>query len=95
MDAIDARISILEQRVKNLEAQLHGPVFGAALPSVLDIEALMNALDCSEYRAREIMKSGKLKVFRIGKKYLATREHFLEWLERGGDADGQRDGKQL
>lgn len=26
------------------------------------------------------------KVFRIGKKYLATREHFLEWLEQGGDA---------
>lgn len=89
MENIDARISVLEQRVKNLEAQLHGPVFGAALPSVLDIESIMNALDCSEYRAREIMKSGKLKVFRIGKKYLATREHFLEWLERGGDAGGQ------
>lgn len=86
MDAIDARIAVLEQRVKNLETQLHGPVFGAALPSVLGIEDLMNALDCSEYRAREIMKSGRLKVFRIGKKYLATREHFLEWLERGGDA---------
>lgn len=89
METIDARVSILEQRVRNLETQLHGPVFGAALPSVLDIEALMNALDCSEYRAREIMKSGKLKVFRIGKKYLATREHFLEWLEQGGDASGQ------
>lgn len=89
MKTIDARVAILEQRVKNLETQLRGPVFGAALPSVLDIEALMNALDCSEYRAREIMKSGKLKVFRIGKKYLATREHFLEWLERGGDAGGQ------
>lgn len=86
MDAIDSRISILEQRVKNLETQLHGPVFGAALPSVLDVESIMNALDCSEYRAREIMKSGRLKVFRIGKKYLATREHFLEWLENGGDA---------
>lgn len=86
METIDARISILEQRVKNLEAQLHGPVFGAALPSVLGIEDLMNALDCSEYRAREIMKSGRLKVFRIGKKYLATREHFIEWLENGGDA---------
>lgn len=93
METIDTRISILEQRVKNLEAQLHGPVFGAALPSVLDIEALMNALDCSEYRAREIMKSGRLKVFRIGKKYLATREHFLEWLEQGGDAGGQRNGQ--
>lgn len=89
METIDARISVLEQRVKNLEAQLHGPVFGAALPSVLSIEGVMNALDCSEYRAREIMKSGKLKVFRIGKKYLATREHFLEWLEKGGDAGGQ------
>ena len=89
MDTIDARVAILEQRMKDLETQLRGPVFGAALPSVLDIEALMNALDCSEYRAREIMKSGKLKVFRIGKKYLATREHFLEWLERGGDAGGQ------
>lgn len=86
METIDARISVLEQRVKNLEAQLHGPVFGAALPSVLDVESIMNALDCSEYRAREIMKSGRLKVFRIGKKYLATREHFLEWLEQGGDA---------
>ncbi|WP_071143035.1 helix-turn-helix domain-containing protein [Acidaminococcus timonensis] len=93
METIDARVAILEQRVKNLEAQLHGPVFGAALPSVLDIEALMNALDCSEYRAREIMKSGRLKVFRIGKKYLATREHFLEWLEQGGDAGGQRNGQ--
>lgn len=89
MDTIDARVAVLEQRMKELETQLRGPVFGAALPSVLDIEALMNALDCSEYRAREIMKSGKLKVFRIGKKYLATREHFLEWLERGGDAGGQ------
>lgn len=89
MDTIDARVAVLEQRMKDLETQLRGPVFGAALPSVLDIEALMNALDCSEYRAREIMKSGKLKVFRIGKKYLATREHFLEWLERGGDAGGQ------
>lgn len=89
MDTIDARVAVLEQRMKDLETQLRGPVFGAALPSVLDIEALMNALDCSEYRAREIMKSGKLKVFRIGKKYLATREHFLEWLERGGDASGQ------
>ena len=89
METIDARVAVLEQRVRNLETQLHGPVFGAALPSVLDIEALMNALDCSEYRAREIMKSGKLKVFRIGKKYLATREHFLEWLEQGGDASGQ------
>lgn len=87
MDTIDTRISILEQRVKNLEARLRVPVFGAALPSVLDIESIMNALDCSEYRAREIMKSGKLKVFRIGKKYLATREHFLEWLENGGDAN--------
>lgn len=86
METIDARISVLEQRVKNLEAQLHGPVFGSALPSVLGIEDVMNALDCSEYRAREIMKSGRLKVFRIGKKYLATREHFLEWLEQGGDA---------
>lgn len=86
METIDVRLSVLEQRVKNLETQLRGPAFGAALPSVLDIEALMNALDCSEYRAREIMKSGRLKVFRIGKKYLATREHFLEWLERGGDA---------
>lgn len=86
METIDARVAVLEQRMKDLETQLRGPVFGAALPSVLDIEALMNALDCSEYRAREIMKSGKLKVFRIGKKYLATREHFLEWLERGGDA---------
>lgn len=93
METIDARIAVLEQRVKNLEAQLHGPVFGAALPSVLGIEDVMNALDCSEYRAREIMKSGRLKVFRIGKKYLATREHFLEWLENGGDADGQRNGK--
>ena len=93
METIDARVSVLEQRVKDLEAQLHGPVFGAALPSVLDIESIMNALDCSEYRARGIMKSGKLKVLRIGKKYLATREHFLEWLENGGDADGQRDGK--
>lgn len=93
MDTIDARVAVLEQRMKDLETQLRGPVFGAALPSVLDIEALMNALDCSEYRAREIMKSGRLKVFRIGKKYLATREHFLEWLENGGDADGQRDGK--
>lgn len=93
METIDARVAVLEQRMKDLETQLRGPVFGAALPSVLDIEALMNALDCSEYRAREIMKSGKLKVFRIGKKYLATREHFLEWLENGGDADGQRDGK--
>ena len=89
METIDARVAVLEQRERNLETQLHGPVFGAALPSVLDIEALMNALDCSEYRAREIMKSGKLKVFRIGKKYLATREHFLEWLEQGGDASGQ------
>ena len=89
MDTIDARVAILEQRVKNLETQLKGPVFGAALPSVLDIEGVMNALDCSEYRAREIMKSGRLKVFRIGKKYLATREHFLEWLENGGDANGQ------
>lgn len=93
MDTIDARISVLEQRVKDLEAQLRGPAFGAALPSVLGIEDLMNALDCSEYRAREIMKSGKLKVFRIGKKYLATREHFLEWLEQGGDAGGQRNGQ--
>lgn len=93
MDTIDARVAVLEQRMKDLETQLRGPVFGAALPSVLDIEALMNALDCSEYRAREIMKSGKLKVFRIGKKYLATREHFLEWLERGGDASGQRNGQ--
>lgn len=93
METIDARVAVLEQRVKDLEAQLRGPAFGAALPSVLDIESIMNALDCSEYRAREIMKSGKLKVFRIGKKYLATREHFLEWLERGGDAGGQRDGQ--
>lgn len=93
METIDARIAVLEQRVKNLETRLRVPVFGAALPSVLDIESIMNALDCSEYRAREIMKSGRLKVFRIGKKYLATREHFLEWLENGGDADGQRDGK--
>lgn len=89
METIDARIAVLEQRVKNLETRLRVPVFGAALPSVLDIESIMNALDCSEYRAREIMKSGRLKVFRIGKKYLATREHFLEWLERGGDAGGQ------
>lgn len=86
METINARISVLEQRVKNLEAQFKGPAFGAALPSVLGIEDVMNALDCSEYRAREIMKSGRLKVFRIGKKYLATREHFLEWLENGGDA---------
>lgn len=89
METIDTRVAILEQRVKDLEAQLRGPAFGAALPSVLDIESIMNALDCSEYRAREIMKSGKLKVFLIGKKYLATREHFLEWLEQGGDAGGQ------
>lgn len=87
METIDARIAVLEQRVKNLEARFKGPVFGAALPSVLGIEDLMNALDCSEYRAREIMKSGKLKAFRIGKKYLATREHFLEWLENGGDVN--------
>ena len=86
MATIDTRVAVLEQRVKDLEARLRVPVFGAALPSVLGIEDLMNALDCSEYRAREIMKSGRLKVFRIGKKYLATREHFLEWLERGGDA---------
>lgn len=87
METIDARVAILEQRVENLETRLRVPVFGAALPSVLGIEDLMNALDCSEYRAREIMKSGKLKVFRIGKKYLATREHFLEWLENGGDSN--------
>ena len=87
METIDARVAVLEQRVKDLEAQLRGPAFGAALPSVLDIESIMNALDCSEYRAREIMKSGKLKAFRIGKTYLTTREHFLEWLEQGGDAD--------
>ena len=86
METIDTRVAVLEQRVKDLEVQLRGPAFGAALPSVLGIEDLMNALDCSEYRAREIMKSGRLKVFRIGKKYLATREHFLEWLENGGDA---------
>lgn len=86
MEKIDARVAVLEQRVKDLEAQLRGPAFGASLPPVLGIESIMNALDCSEYRAREIMKSGRLKVFRIGKKYLATREHFLEWLENGGDA---------
>ena len=93
METIDTRVAVLEQRVKDLEAQLRGPAFGAVLPSVLDIESIMNALDCSEFRAREIMKSGTLKVFRIGKKYLATREHFLEWLERGGDAGGQRNGQ--
>lgn len=58
METIDARVAILEQRVKNLETQLKGPVFGVALPSVLGIEDLMNALDCSEYRAREIMNPG-------------------------------------
>ena len=48
METIDARVAVLEQRVKDLETQLRGPAFGAALPSVLDIEAVMNALDCSE-----------------------------------------------
>ncbi len=48
--------------------------------------------NASNYAAQEIMKSKDLKTFRVGVKYQVTRKNFLEWMEKGGEVGGSRNG---
>lgn len=83
----------LESRVNRLEKLAQGKgTEDVKLPPVLGVEQIVQFLGCSEYAAREIMKSKTLKTFRVGMKYQVTRKNFLEWMESGGEIIGPKNG---
>ena len=91
--ATAALLSDLESRITRLEnLAKSGAADDYQLPPVLGVGDIMQFLDCSEYAAREIMRSPNLKTFRVGSRYQVTRSNFLSWMEKGDASIGPRNG---
>lgn len=86
LQAVDALLTSLDSRITRLENLMKagtGLTDDYHLPPVLGVDDVMHFLNCSEYAAREIMRSPALKTFRVGSRYQVTRINFLKWMEKG------------
>jgi len=61
----------------------HNLVLRAALPEILDAEALGIALNLSQARVRDLFRDGTLPARKLGRRWIARREDVLAALAPG------------
>ncbi len=54
------------------------------LPEMLTVEIVANALQCSETKVHNIIRSGNLKCLKDGKLFRIRKQSFLDYVERMG-----------
>ena len=57
------------------------------IPTMLSISETAKLLHLSEYFVRQVIKTGKVKSVKSGKKYFVNVDSFVEWLNTSSDTE--------